>query len=180
MPQDESANEFHDPTTAEGTTNEANGGNEADADVATPSVALPLGTAPLVGASFGAAGAFSPATAGNALLAGAALPLVAPLLADGTVDRQTPGDDASPPAGSGGAAAASDGALVERVEVALADDGRIARSHAITVVARGGVVELGGTAESAHDRALAEAIAARLPGVAAVRNQVRVAAASGG
>jgi len=165
MPQDESPNEFHDLTsdTARGAANDAAGTNDADESVATPAIALPLGTTPLVGASFGAAGAFSPAVAGNAPLAGAALPLVAPLLAgDGAADRQTAGD----------------GALAERVEVALADDGRIMHSHTITVTAAGnGVVELGGTAGSEHDRALAETIAARLPGVAAVHNHVRVAAA---
>ncbi len=167
MPQDESANEFHDLASAD-TQNEESQTNDATSD--TSLVALPLGTTPLVGASFGAAGAFSPATAGNAPLAGAALPLVAPLLADGrAADTQT-ASEASP-------SAENDGALVERVEVALADDGRLAHSHTITVSARGGVVELGGTAGSEHDRALAEAIAARLPGVAAVRNHIRVAAA---
>lgn len=168
MPEDESADTFHDRTTS---TASSGAENEADAadPAATPGIALPLGTTPLVGASFGAAGAFSPATAGNAPLAGAALPLVAPLLADGGADTRTAGDT-SPSTGS-------DGALAERVEVALADDGRLAHSNTITVTARGGVVELGGTAGSEHDRALAETIAARLPGVAAIRNRIRVAAA---
>lgn len=161
MPKDESSNEFHDLT--RDAQNTANDAKDADDAVATPTIALPLGTTPLVGASFGAAGAFSPATAGNAPLAGAALPLIAPLLADeGRADHQTAGD----------------GALAERVEVAFADDGRITHSQTITVTAAGnGVVELGGTAGSEHDRALAETIAARLPGVAAVHNGIRVAAA---
>lgn len=131
-----------------------------DADDATPGVALPLGTAPLVGASFGAAGGFSPAGAGTAPLAGSAVPLVAPLVAPG---------------------ASADGETAERVEAALADDGRIARSHSIVVTALGGgVIELAGTAGSPHDSRLAEQIAAHQNGVVAVRNQIRVAPPTAG
>ena len=181
MPQDESNDRIRDLTAAQ----DANGGDQeaqralgdGGDDVTTPGVVLPLGTTPLIGASFGAAGAFSPATSGSAPLAGGALPLVAPLLAaDTTTAERTEADGPSAPAAG---APADDGALAERVEAALAEDGRIAHSQTITVAAGGGVVELGGTAGSEHDRALAEAIAARLPGVAAVRNLVRVASGGG-
>ena len=128
-----------------------------DVAVAAGVAALPLGGAPLVGAAMGSASGFSPAAAGTAPLAGSAIPLVAPILATNAA-----------------AASAGNGDVAQRIETALVEDGRLGLNQHITVAVTGCVVELGGTVASDHDRQVAEAICARQPGVAAVRNQITV------
>jgi hyperosmotically inducible protein len=66
-----------------------------------------------------------------------------------------------------------DGTITARVRTALIDDPRT-RSHQIEITTNAGVVQLGGFVDSAANKAAAEQVARRVPGVDRVTNSLEV------
>jgi hypothetical protein len=137
---------------------------EPDA-VASPVVPLPIGGFTSVGSGVagGAAGVFGRPAEGMAPLSGGAITFG--LLEEGTAAADTAGR---------GDAAGGGGGLADRVEQALAGDGRLGGAGIAVSVGEGGQVEISGSVASERERHTALEIAAGVPGVVSVTDRLTI------
>ena len=133
----------------------ADGGDAGDA--ALPGVPLPIAGIPVAGLlGGGATGALNPMTTGVVPATGAA--------------------GAFAVFGTAAVTGDADGAIAERVEAALAQDGRLT-AVSVAVEVTEGTVTLSGEVVTERERQDAEAACARVAGVRAVNNRLTVAGA---